>query len=468
MLGGFLRLAKQTLTKPGWLQLSCVQFFADEAGDAVHESLSIGKHVMSTAADARKIPYEVRAKHLGWDSNSTGVLAFAPMCNEEGWAEAQVGEEVDWESFDEGGTTSPVACVEHLANGTFRATWLGALHRPWLDFPGAMTNREADGDEELQFATDPAPVPLAGTEPELYAQVLADPGNDTPREVLRDAWLARGDVRGEFSALSTAKKLDAKMIARAAALVLEHGRGWLGPLAAVIPSSGALFGPGPFVRKAIVYAASAKDWAKVAKSPAWATVEELAFANGSHRALSPMMKNLASVGPLAGKELVAFETGTWRVRELDVEVDAIAMKKLPKLALPIERLRLRADKPVALAAFAKAPWWDTLERIELWLPGTTEDPATAMAHAFATVAKGAPCPVAVGVLANHQRSGWMIEGTATKRALVLHRPDARPELGSALAKATKLKLPTRWTPATGDDWLTFALGASIATKLTTA
>ena len=91
------------------------------------------------------------------------------------------------------------------------------------------------------------------------------------------------------------------------------------------------------------------------------------------------------------------------------------------------------------------------------------EPAKAIAAAFKLLVKGTKCRVSVGVLKDRQRSGWLLSGTAKAKELVLFKPDARRDLGKALAKATKLKLPTSWTPP-ADDWFTFGLGVSLATK----
>jgi uncharacterized protein (TIGR02996 family) len=86
-----------------------------------------------------------------------------------------------------------------------------------------------------------APVPRAKPRPrseaDLLAAIAAAPDDDAPRMVYADALIERGDPRGEFVALSckpARTAADDKLIARA---LREHGKAWLGPLAAVVDKS---------------------------------------------------------------------------------------------------------------------------------------------------------------------------------------------------------------------------------------
>ena len=356
---------------------------------------------------------------------------------------------LDPDDYDFGIARGPLAIVERVP-GAIRAAWIGAPLRPRLDLPAASKLVKQ--------------APLTKRAKDLYQRVLAEPTDLEARSVLRDAWLESGDARGEFSALTLAPSQTDAMRARAAAIVLEHGRSWLGKLQSIIPVSGALFGPGPFLRKAIVFLANERAWRGVERAQEWATVEELVFADGSHRALSPAMKNLRSVGPIYAEQLGVLANGTWLVTELDVAVGFDprgTLKQLAKLALPLTHLRLRAEKAIDLAPLAKASWWSSLERIELWLPERTTDPVDAMIAAFTKLAKRAPCTVAVGVLAHEQRTGYMITGTARARTLELHQPDLRHELGAELAKRLRKKAPTAWQPS-DLDWLPLGFGVPVA------
>ena len=82
-------------------------------------------------------------------------------------------------------------------------------------------------------------VPRATTprdDEELLAQVHEKPDDDGAREVLADLWLERGDPRGELvilqlkDARGAATDADRKKVR---AILREHEKEWLGPLAAV-------------------------------------------------------------------------------------------------------------------------------------------------------------------------------------------------------------------------------------------
>jgi hypothetical protein len=462
ILARFHDLAERVLTEQSGLrsiQLSCAQCWNDEASDAVQSDVLACRDTGAT----ERVSHELEWETLRWSSNESAVHAFAALCCEEGWSEetGTINPELlnIYHDFP-----SPLMLVQRV-NGELIATWLGGLHRPWLDFPGATKAREYR-DSVREFVEDPPMPRLEGREPELYAQVLADPTDLGAREVLRDLWMLRDDPRGEFSALSTPRELTAPLRARAADLVLEHGRAWLGSLQAVVPLSGSLFGNGPFLRKAVVYAADAKTFDGVAAAPEWATVEELVFANYSHRALTHAMRNLRAVGPLSATQLGSLRDGAWSIEDLDVEADdRDALDALAELRLPLRHLRIRADRAVDLTLLARAAWWSSLTRIELWLPGSTDEAAPAIARAFHAMAPqlAADCTLAVGQLSAGQRTGWMLAGTASQCRLELRHPDARHAQGRQLAAAIATTLPPVRELA-GDDWLTFGLGVSAMTK----
>ncbi len=453
LIGDFIRVARQLMVaRPELrsLQLGCAQFYADEARDAVHRRVIASPQLLPTRASSESIGWRV----FQWDDNGDAVYAFAPHCTEESWVEEEVGEE------DEEHIVSPLVIVQRVEDGSLRTSWLGGLHRAWLDFPQGFERDWESGP--IAFAADPSAEPLVGEEHALFAQAHADPG---AREVLRDLWIERGDVRGEMTALSIATERTAAMSERLAELVLEHGRGWLGPLAAIVPLSGALFGPGPFARKVVVYAADDEAFDAVADAAEWASVEELVFANQSYRAVTPAMTQLRSVGPLAAAQLAAFHTGAWRVEELDFDSEDGSLDALAQLALPLTRLAIRAPHAVSLAGLQHAPWWSALERLEVWLPSATS-PA-AVKGALEQMSASVPCAFAIGVLAGGQRSGLMAVARGGTRVLEMRQPDARLAHGPAWAAAFDLALPTTWEPP-ADDWCTLGLGVSITTRSKTS
>jgi hypothetical protein len=364
------------------------------------------------------------------------------------------------------GYASPLAVVHRLADGTLRPAWLGrAGAHLW------------EATNEL----DPVP-PLVGREPALYAAVLADPDDRGPRDVLRDAWLLRNDARGEFAALVFARPTDATR-ARAGALVLEHGRAWLGRLQPVVPLAGALFDRGPFVRRAVVvpddpygpygYGPDARGrLAAISDAHEWATLEEITFAVRCG-IVTPAMKNLRSVGPIDRFGLASFGTGTWRVEELEYSLKAtrardeaaVSLEALAALQLPLRRLRLLGEGSVDVSALTRAAWWSELERLELWLDSrqheSDTDAALAGRKAFRMIAPKLParCTLAIGALTRFgERSGWMIAGERTPRRLELRKPDARRDQGPEWAAALDLPLLDDWRPDA--DWMHFALGVT--------
>jgi uncharacterized protein (TIGR02996 family) len=119
------------------------------------------------------------------------------------------------------------------------------------------------------------------TAAELYAAVFAAPEEDAPRLVLADFLLEQGDPRGELIMLQFKRRdqgLDEREHQREAALLKQHGRAWLGPLATVLSwgkrYSNTRFERG-FVAVADVMDSANKKLQLVARDPHWATVEEL-------------------------------------------------------------------------------------------------------------------------------------------------------------------------------------------------
>lgn len=447
--------------------LSCSQYYCDEAADAVHDSVVFSKDLLPLTEDdddtSGELAYETSGQ-LHWDDNGGAIFAFAALCHEEGYSDAGGGasfedEDFDPENYEEPAqTTSVLALAQRLDDGTVRTTWLGTLHRPWLDFPKGMAAREdySGMDEDLDFEDDPTALPaLKGAEAKLYDQVLAHPDDMGARQVLCDAWTQRNDPRGTYGALCFSPNAVGR---ERAELVAKHGRSWLGPLTRVVPLSGALFSHGPFLEKAIVYA-DEKDFAQVAKEKAWATVSVLHFANESHRAVVPAMRNLREVGPLGSKELAAFEKGEWRVTHLDYEADKKGVAPLVELDLPLKRLSIRVDGAVKLDGLKKAKWFDGLERLELWLPPSATEDLKVLGPTLEGLRKAGPkgAEVRVGVLSGGARGGWVAcEDAKGKRSLKLMRPDDRLARGPELAKLLKLTLDPAWEPE--DDWLRLGLG----------
>lgn len=428
----------------------CGECWNDEADDAVqaHVWWSTGFALDRTA---QRVDYALTMQLLQWRANRESVWAFAAMCTEEGWEEdtGRVNGELKNVYFER---TAPLLVVqrdgEHL-----RGTWLGAPLRGWLDHPGAMADRYQGGPE---LGPDPPPPALVGRERELFDQVLADPHDRGIRDVLRDLWIERGDPRGEYCTASDPAGVDHD---RAAALIADHARSWVGALQPVIPLSGALFGYGPWIRSAVVYADRAALEA-VADAPEWGSIERIVFAPGSARLLSPRMRNARAIGPLTLDEL---PVGDWNIRELDVEIDRDPVA-LAAVTLPLTTLSLRPTRELAwsLNSLRDAPWWPGLERIEIWLPGGFPSPWDDVMRVVREVDPGDK-QLIIGVLDAGQRTGWTVCLQRGNRVLVAERPDLRTELGHELAQRFDAKAPALLEPE--EDWLTFALGVPAVQRL---
>ena len=203
-----------------------------------------------------------------------------------------------------------------------------------------------------------------------------------------------------------------------------------------------------------------KSFRALGNDPHWATVKSITFV-GEHGGLTPAMQHVLEVGPLKSAQLAPLKKGAWRIRRLEVIADkAPVIKELAALSLPLERLSLRGNAELQLKPLLEAKWFQTLRELELWLPSTTADVASALAAALVTLEELAPKGMVLrsGVLSPGGRTGWALQRNAQgKRTLVLLHPDERLGTGPALARALEVKLESRWEAT--DDWLHFALGS---------
>lgn len=133
------------------------------------------------------------------------------------------------------------------------------------------------------------------TEDDFLADVWAHPLDDAPREVYGDWLQQRGNPRGELIALQMARHRGNADTAKAErALLVEHGRAWLGPL------EGAISNQYSFER-GFVYRCKI-SWRKLAalpalmKHPAWATVREYILDPAGERACDPWLDHMIALG----------------------------------------------------------------------------------------------------------------------------------------------------------------------------
>lgn len=438
------------------VMFGCGECWNDEADDAVQEHVYWSTQPVPGEV-AHRVDYAMVNETLRWRANREAIWAFAAMCTEEGWEEdtGLVNGALKNVYLER---TSPLLLVQRDGD-QLRGTWLGAPLRGWLDLPLSMQDRDAyrDGGGPA-LMPDVLAAPLVGRERELHEQVLVDPYDRGVRDVLRDLWIERGDPRGDYCTASDPATVDHD---RAATLIADHARSWVGALQPVIPLAGALFGYGPWIRSAIVYADRAALDA-VADAPEWGSIERIEFAMGSARLVSPRMRNARAIGPLTLDELAPLRTGDWQVRELDVEI-ADHPLDLATLALPLTVLRLRPPRtrdPLwieLLSGLEAASWWPALERLELWLPGGGSAPAEDALRVFrAAVPQVGGKTLIVGVLDAGQPTGWTLVARAGTRSVEVSKPDLRTELGTELARVADAKAPDLFE--LDEDWLTFALG----------
>jgi uncharacterized protein (TIGR02996 family) len=157
--------------------------------------------------------------------------------------------------------------------------------------------REAGRALIASLAEPPAPSRAPADLDRLWAECLAHPDDDGPRVVLADALLERGDPRGEFISLQLSSTLDDTQRKRAAALLRQHEKDWLGDLATVTKQRVWRRG---FLEEAELARNASADtatWKRAAGDPRLATLRRLAkgASNEAHYeafVLSPAMRAL--------------------------------------------------------------------------------------------------------------------------------------------------------------------------------
>ncbi|MDQ3333806.1 MAG: TIGR02996 domain-containing protein [Myxococcota bacterium] len=105
------------------------------------------------------------------------------------------------------------------------------------------------------------------TEDSLLAEIYAHPEDDQPRQVYADLLQQRGDPRGDFIALQLAG--DAK---RAAELLAQYARTWLGPLSRVLYLDECVFERGFLARARLYDDTQPSDLDPLVGHPLWSTV----------------------------------------------------------------------------------------------------------------------------------------------------------------------------------------------------
>jgi uncharacterized protein (TIGR02996 family) len=185
-----------------------------------------------------------------------------------------------------------------------------------LTFPAAVSMSAA---ERKRWQVAP-PVVRHDTSA-LWAAVAATPDEDEPRAVLADALQERGDPRGELIAIQLREargEATDEAIARAAALVKEHGKEWLGALRPIVYR--AEFLRGTMARVELAGAWSSAKWKQLAQDPAWGLVEEVEVGYANAKIFAMLLATPALRANLRAVEIDS--TPVW---------EAVVASPLPRL-----------------------------------------------------------------------------------------------------------------------------------------
>jgi uncharacterized protein (TIGR02996 family) len=199
----------------------------------------------------------------------------------------------------------------------------------------------------------------ARTEADLLAAIYDHPDDDGPRLVYADWLQERDDARGEFIALQL-RGADPK---RANAIMRKHKKALLGPIGPVLGAD-VEFRRG-FPAKVTAKFRHQRDVELYGMQPAWATVEELGFADITHvpfdqrewaRYVGPAMTNLRRV-ILPNTRWLLEVTLPWRIEEMTLGLHRRSVEEI-RVVLDSPWLpRLRA---VRLDAGDVRSWIDSL------------------------------------------------------------------------------------------------------------
>jgi hypothetical protein len=407
------------------LVLAVSQFFADEAGDAVHElvyAFPTPEPWWPHRCDSETGPADgsrcgscdyQRVPRGALDENTDGVLAWSAFCTEWGGGEGDPS------------LADPVAIARRAADGTgVEVELVHEVVRPWLDSNRVGESRDADFWREAARAPAPEPVRPAWSSQEraLLDAVYANPRDDGPRRVLVDLWLEQGDVRGEFGALSFAPPASLEARARRAALEAAHGRRWLGPLQPLVPVGGVSFARGPFPARVLLSLGHGDELDPLED---WAVVDALRFAN-EHHSFASTMTGLTELTGLSERGLFALKGSALRAPLRTLGLVSVPRPEAWSPVLSgVRALRLeRAEGE--LSGLTRLPGWGALETIEVWFalegegaPAWTDARA---ARALKTLGPKLPpgASLAVGYLfANGARGGVVAVQRAGTTEVVL-------------------------------------------------
>lgn len=367
--------------------LAVAQYWADEASDAVHDTLVASErelplwpHLCSGTTDddaAEGVAGELCSwcdGHLpgleGYHDNGDAVLAFEAWCHEGGSQEASTIE-------------NALPCVVARKRGDeLELVVIGHIERmPSLLRPRRRGYDDDDDDDELvdddvrearlevvHHPTDPVwDDPRAR---ELYAQVCEHPRDDNPRRVLADYLLERNAPLGEFIALALATGNHAK--ARYEHLYDTLVPNWLAPLQRVAPAVTAKLDRG-FLAELDVWATEPHAEA-VRGQLVLHSVERLRV-HGGEPILDSHMRALRQLGPLEDNWLLALlaADAPWAIEDLVLaEVESLELLRDTMLLPALRRLALPRFCEDDITELVRATWWPQLERLTLHHDGRDE------------------------------------------------------------------------------------------------
>ena len=240
--------------------------------------------------------------------------------------------------------------------------FVGQLQRPWLR------------PDLVQI--EPPPPDLAP----LFAEVYRRPDADEPRMVLADCLQAAGDPRGTFMALQLHPNPTPAMTAEMRRLEDAHRNTWLGALLNVVSPARARFTRG-FASTVALGPAPSRMFEALADSPAWATVNTLAFPEldepPTWPILAPFRQMRRIEAPEDVLEAMVDAGGDWALESLCCTgtggIDAVVQLSLPAII----HLLLEHPRPDDLHRLAALPWWPQLVHLDL----VTADPVAHFAEA---------------------------------------------------------------------------------------
>ncbi|MGC4117889.1 MAG: hypothetical protein QM765_25750 [Myxococcales bacterium] len=445
VMRNFARFAEHIFARHADVQsvmVTVAQYYNDEADDAIHD------HVVTSHRRTPMWPHVCVHDNPAWDDLSFDQTAgdYGNCCSQfyevglpdyfpfpqRGAVESAFGPYCSKERHDS--AFVPYAVARRTETGAVVEV-VRVLHRPAEQLP--------DPDDPV---VEPRLLDERGAE--LFREAC-EATSDGPRHVLADHLLAHGDPHGEYLALALAPSLDEQGRARMEELFAAHHARWIAPLDRVIPRGLAVFERG-LLAAADVWVAP-EHVAAIESAPAWSSVERLHFLPGSASFVTPAMRAVRELGPLAGNALAQLANDTWNIERLHVVIrQPIDHERLKRANLPrLRELVVDGTLPVEID---EAAWWPQLERLTFVRSPEVADWLARAVPAAYVVAEVTSCELG----ADGRLSGWEIavRHTAIEVTLLgwseLTRTQLRDALGALPARPVVLRPSRLWTP-TDDD-----------------